>query len=238
MGNNFFKFKQFTINQDKTAMKVGTDGVLLGAYANAKSFNKILDVGTGTGLIALMCAQQNNKSNITGIEIDNDAYSQAKENVSNSKFNNIKIILSSLQDFEKNTKEKFDLIICNPPYFPENSYKSKNKQRALARHGNTLSYNELIKHSIMLMHTKSMLKIIIPNTEYQTVYNELCKNNIYINSLIKVRTTPYKQAKRLIIFASKNKQKLNTETIIIEQNGRHNYSNRYIELTKDYYLFL
>ena len=238
MGNNYFKFKQFTVYQDKTAMKVGTDGVLLGAYADAGNFNKILDVGTGTGLISLMMAQQNPKAEIIALEIDKDAYSQAFENVAKSKFNNIKVLNTSFQDFARNSNTKFDLIISNPPFFKHNSFLPAEKNRTIARHTNTLSPEELISFSSLLLNKKndSLIKIIYPFDLQADIENISLKNNLYVNHKIYIKTTPEKQAKRIVFFISHNKKQLQETELIIEQNGRHNYSEDYIELTKEYYL--
>ena len=239
MANTYFKFKQFTINQDKTAMKVGTDGVVLGAYAEADKYNKILDIGTGTGLIALMMAQQNNNAEIAAIEIDNDAYLQALENVEKSKFNNINVLNISLQDFyRKNNRTKFDLIISNPPFFDKKSLKSNDSKRALARHGEKLDYDTLISVSAkMLMPNNSMIKIILPYENLEEVSAIVSRENLFITKQININPTPHKSPKRVILFITCRQSGVKEiEYLTIEQNGRHKYSSHFRSLTEDYYL--
>jgi len=179
---------------------------LLGAYANVENTQKILDIGTGTGLIALMLAQRSN-AKITAIEIEKQASVQAKENVKQSKFKNqIEVINTSLQEYVKNTD--FDLIVSNPPYF-QNSFKAETNERTTARHTTELTYNELINKSEKLLAEKGKIYIIIPK---------------------------YEEQKRVIITFSKNESLLKQSELIIENNGRHNYSQRYIDLTKEFYL--
>ena len=147
MGKNSFQFKQFTINQDRCAMKVGTDGTLLGAWANApKGPCRILDIGTGTGLVALMMAQRYPESQVVGIDIDRDAIIQAQENVDASPFSERITIIN--EDATKiDDKEVFDAIVCNPPYFVD-SLTCPESQRTLARHTVTLTYEQLMKTHI------------------------------------------------------------------------------------------
>ncbi len=235
MANTYFKFKQFTINQEHCAMKVGTDGVLLGAYTDVKNATNILDIGTGSGLIALMLAQQT-KSKITAIEIDEQASKQAKENVKNSKFKTrIKIINISLQNFTKTYDKHFDLIVSNPPYF-QNSYKSNNNKRTTARHTTELSYNDLISNSEKLLSENGTVCIIIPKDEEQNLINIATKNNLFLTDILNIKPTPSKPSKRIIISFSRTKAQITKSELIIEDKGRHNYSDKYINLTKDFYL--
>ena len=144
-----FIFKQFKIQQDNTAMKVGTDGVLLGAWADSENATNILDIGTGTGLIALMLAQRNLKANITAIEIDEQASLQASENFNNSPWEiRLSIKNLKLQDFV--VEEKFDLIVSNPPFF-NNTFQANSSERNIARQTETLSFNELLKNTASLL---------------------------------------------------------------------------------------
>ena len=143
MPNSSFEFKQFTIKQDKCAMKVGTDAVLLGSWATANGSHLILDVGTGTGIIAMMLAQKT-IAHIDAIDIDELACIQAAQNVSESKFfGRVEVMHTSLQQYVKNAQKKYDLIITNPPYF-EQSLKSSDEQRSCARHADVLPFDELI----------------------------------------------------------------------------------------------
>ena len=146
MPNDYFQFKQFTIWQDQTAMKVGTDGVLLGAWSRAAQTGSILDIGTGTGLLALMMAQRTPaRVTIEGIEIAEKAYQQAKENIKNSPWHKrICLYHQSYQDFYSQYQKAFDLIITNPPFF-DNSLQGEQTDRNLARHSHSLSIQDLLQ---------------------------------------------------------------------------------------------
>ncbi|NJN77877.1 MAG: methyltransferase [Saprospiraceae bacterium] len=146
-----FRFKQFQIHQDKTAMKVGTDGVLLGAWADVLESESILDIGTGTGLIALIIAQRNQNAMVDAVEIDESSYEQAKQNFEESSWTKrLNIYQSSIQDYAKNCGKQYDLIVSNPPYFV-NSTKSKQEDKNQVRHTDSLSFEELIKSVNILL---------------------------------------------------------------------------------------
>ena len=157
-----FTFKQFHIEQDRCAMKVGTDGVLLGACAAGGK--RILDVGTGTGLIALMMAQRFPKAVIDAIDMDFSAVEQACENIAASPFSDrVHAYFSMLQEFQLEEKHiLYDAIVSNPPYF-QNSLKNPNKQRTMARHADSLSFRDLIRHSLRLLSPTGVLSVIIPS---------------------------------------------------------------------------
>lgn len=161
MGNPYFKFKQFTVHHDRCAMKVGMDGSLLGAWAGAELHpSRILDIGTGTGLIALMCAQRYPDAEITGIDIQSTCVNQAKENVANSPFSSrITIEVTPVQYF--NSSVRFDLIVCNPPFFNRSS-QSGQSDRDTARHDDNLSFPDLAKHAVRLLNKDGIFSLIIP----------------------------------------------------------------------------
>ena len=235
MANTYFKFKQFTINQDRCAMKVGTDGVLLGAYADVENAQNILDIGTGTGLIALMLAQRSS-AKITAIEIEEQASIQAKENVENSKFKTqVEVINTSLQEYVKSTNVKFDLIVSNPPYF-QNSFKAETDQRTTARHTTELTYRELINSSGKLLAEKGKICIIIPKDEEQNLIEIANSYSLFVTDILNIKPTPTKSPKRIILTFSRIEKQLTQSELIIEDKGRHNYSDKYIELTKEFYL--
>ena len=196
-----FTFKQFHIIDDHTAMKVGTDGVLLGAWA--KGGTRILDIGTGTGLIALMMAQRFPSAKIDAIEIDKDAYKDALFNVSQSPFSNrINIINSSVQDYKPYNEMQedglYDAIVCNPPYFI-NSLKNPLQQRTTARHTDTLSHQELIYHSKRLLKANGTLSVIIPSDNKDILEAEAIFNGLSILKITNIKTKSSKPAKRCLI---------------------------------------
>jgi tRNA1Val (adenine37-N6)-methyltransferase len=149
MSGQSFVFKQFIVKQNKCAMKVGTDAVLLGAWANLPPTGSVLDVGTGTGIIAMMAAQRSN-GNVDAIEIDIDAYIQAAENCANCKWQDrINVHHKSLQDYSAETNKKYDAIVSNPPYF-DNCLQAASESRTMARHTCTLKFEELLHGAISL----------------------------------------------------------------------------------------
>ena len=234
MPNNYFKFKQFIVFQDKCAMKVGTDGVLLGAWASANNPNNILDIGTGTGLISLMLAQRY-KANITAIDIDRDSFLQSTENLRNSpwadKLNSLQI---SLQEFAKTCNTKFDLIVSNPPYF-DNSLKSIDDKRTKARHTDTLSFSDLVTNAKKLLDKDGIFSVIIPS-ETEILFCNIAKNNnLFCIKKTYIKPTPNKPAKRILLQFSMIETKLIISELIVEIT-RHNYTVDYINLTKDFYL--
>ena len=235
MSNTYFKFKQFIINQNKTAMKVGVDGVLLGAWTNTNNAKSILDIGAGTGLLTLMLAQKS-QAKITSIELEKNAYLQAKENVEQSKWNNrIKMVNSSIQEYAKNSFERFDLIICNPPYFSE-SLRSKNEIRNLARHDNNLSVSDLLKCVQRLLSEKGRFTMIYPFQREGPLYNNAEEYGLYPNEVLEVKGTEQKPSNRVIVEFSFVNIGCNKQSLIVRDSATNDYTKEYKDITKDYYL--
>ncbi len=230
-----FKFKQFTIMQQLSAMKVGTDGVLLGAWANCTGTKNILDIGTGTGLIALMLAQRC-KAFIDAVEIDNAAYTEALLNVQNSPWpNRVNIINMPIQNYAHTCNKKYCLIVSNPPFF-ENSLICPDNQKTTARHTQNLTPDNLLLIVNMLLNNNGTFNVIIPATAYNTYINTAKTYNLFCNTVLWVVPTPATPAKRALISFSRKQTVIAQNQIIIEDKGRHGYSDEYIALTKDYYL--
>ncbi|MBP1593508.1 MAG: putative O-methyltransferase [Bacteroidetes bacterium] len=234
MPNPYFKFKQFTVWHDKCAMKVGTDGVLLGAWADVSNANSVLDIGAGTGLVALMIAQRCN-AEILAIEIDNNAAIQATGNKDMSPWGErISIIQADFKTFESNTK--FDVIVSNPPYF-SNSLLPPDIKRSTARHTNELSYYELFEGVAKLISPKGNFSLIIPADVIDKIVEIAAIFDLYpirqTNVLPKQDSLP----KRVLISFSNKKDVIfaKPNDLIIEL-ARHQYTPEYIELTKEYYL--
>ena len=213
-----FTFKQFHIEQDQCAMKVGTDGVLLGSWANGGEH--ILDIGTGTGLLALMMAQRFEKSLIDAIEIEENAYQQAVQNVAKSVFKSkINIIHSSLQNFAKSNINQYDSIICNPPYFV-NSLKNNKKSKTIARHNDTLPFNELISLAYKLLKTEGTLSLVLPVNIFPLIETEAVIYGFFLNRKISIKTTEKKQPKRVLVEYKKEPTQIETSTeYLLNQNG-------------------
>lgn len=236
MPNTYFKFKQFTIHQEKCAMKVGTDGVLLGTWANCEDSKKVLDIGTGTGLIALMIAQRSNAL-IDAVEIDENACIQANENFRNSKWSNrIQLIQNNFQEFAVQTNSTYDLIVSNPPYF-QNSMHTPSEQRTNARHNKELELHEIIDGAQRLLTEDGTLSIILPYIEGVMFIANAAEKGLYCVRQTNVIPKPKAPVKRLLLEFKRQKKAFVDQDLIIELDKRHEYSENYKNLTKDFYLF-
>jgi len=236
MPSTSFAFKQFSINQDKCAMKVGTDAVLLGAWVFPNGSKLILDIGTGTGVVALMLAQKTDAF-IDAIDIDTHAFNQASQNVSESKFaNQVSVIHSSLQEYSKIANKKYNLIVTNPPYF-EQSLKSSDEQRSFARHADVLPFEELIEGVIKLLDPKGKFCLILPTLEAEKFRVLAQKKGLFLSKLLRVKSKINKDTdKRHLMQFEFTPTEFSEKTIAIELDERHQYTDDYKQLTKDYYL--
>lgn len=234
MGKNSFQFKQFLINQERCAMKVGTDGVLLGAWASGG--NQILDIGTGTGLIALMMAQRYETATVTGIDIDADACEQAEDNVQNSPFaSRMRIIYTSVQNFHGG---QYDAIVSNPPYFA-NSLKCPSSQRNTARHTDTLSFDDLCTCTQQLLKPQGVFSIILPTQTICLFMEAAMKIGFRAKQLTHISTVEGKAPKRTLLSLTKQESDSPMLPTVKQHyltlpNGAR--SPWYDKLTKDFYL--
>lgn len=236
MSNPYFSFKKFTVFHDKCAMKVGVDGVTLGAWCNVGCAKKILDVGTGSGLIAMMLAQRCDAT-ITAIDVEEYCILQTKENVEKSPWKNqISVLYCSLQDFTKQSNEKFDLIVCNPPFFID-SLHSPSKERTTARHNNSLTHIDLIENSMQLLAENGRMCVILPVVEGNQLIEIAENNGLFCQRKVSVHPNQEKPAKRLLLEFGRFKCDLEESSLTIEQE-RHVYTSQYKELVKDFYLKL
>lgn len=233
MANPFFRFKQFTVWHDKCGMKIGTDGVLLGAWTDVSTARHILDVGTGTGLVALMLAQRTSAP-VLAIDIDEDAVWQAKENVASSPWSEqITCVQADYRLFEPSVR--FDLIVSNPPFFVH-SLKSPVDKRNIARHTDELSFAVLIEKSAQLLTPKGVLTLIIPTGEAENeVKKQAVQHGLHPFRQLYVCTKPDASPKRTLISFGFLACECQNDTIVIELE-RHVYSEAYKALTQDYYL--
>ena len=243
MSSPFFRFKQFTVWHDRCAMKVGTDGVLLGAWCPLPSKKprrvRVLDIGVGSGLIALMLAQRLHQRedlfSVLGIDIDCDAVEQSHINFQQSPWkDSLTSQACRLQDMQ--AEHAFDLIVSNPPYF-QDSLKNLNAQRATARHTDTLSYAELIAHSARLLQEDGILALVLPIEAEQEILTLAADHGLHPTDITYVHSKPSKPAKRLLIALSpiSDSRRPMTETMYIESENTPR-SDEYKELTKDFYL--
>tara|TARA_B100000900_G_C20585512_1_gene719370 strand:+ start:1390 stop:2094 length:705 start_codon:yes stop_codon:yes gene_type:complete len=231
-----FRFKHFSIRQNKTAMKVGTDTILFGSWLKLSINQKlILDVGTGTGLLALMMAQKSANIKITGLEIDQNAYHQAVDNSSLSPWKNrIRIIHTDARIWS--TYDKFDLIISNPPYF-SNSLTSNYISKRHARHQQSFSLSDLVDLWKKQGSNNSELSCILPVNEAEKLIALIDENGFFMKKYTKVKPKSTSNPNRImLLFVKENVSILKSELYIRNDDGT--YSDEYIELTKDYYLGL
>ena len=232
MSNNYFKFKQFTIEQEGCAMKVGTDGCLLGGWFNSADCKRVLDIGCGTGLIAIMAAQRSN-AQITGVEIDATAAERARQNVANSPWSErIEIIHSDILSFESH--EQFDAIVSNPPYFA-NSLKCDDNQRTLARHNDSLNSEAFFKKCASLLQKDGHISIIIPCDIMESWRLAAAGRQLHPTRITYIRTTPKKQPKRVLVEFSHNAVHCNESTLVLE-NSPGEYSEEAKKILRDFYL--
>jgi len=218
-------------------MKVGIDGVLLGVWASIGDTKNVLDIGTGTGLIALMLAQRSSAM-ITAIDIDQDAVYQAGENVLNSPWKDrVAAQRSSLQEFAANEATTFDLIVSNPPYFV-NSLKNPDKNRTTARHTDSLTHEELINDSLKLLSKAGRLCIILPVNEGMQCVDFAQSKGLFCSKLVKVFPKPGAVAKRLLLEFGFTQVDTMVSELMIETEDRHHYSTEFSVLAKDFYLKL
>ena len=232
-----FKFKQFIINQDRCAMKVGTDGVLLGAWVpiDNRPFS-VLDIGAGTGLIALMLAQRSSAEQIDALEIDEEAYEQAVDNFENSPWGDrLFCYHAGLDEFMEEPEDEYDLIVSNPPFYSED-YKSNDEQRDLARFQDALPFEDLVEAADLLLSENGVFAVIIPFSEEERFVALAKEFELYPIKITRVKGTPTAIIKRSLLAFSRNEgAKVIVDELIIEV-ARHDYTEDYVKLTKEFYL--
>lgn len=235
--NNYFQFKQFKIHQEKSAMKVNTDGVLLGAWINLDGAKTVLDVGAGTGLISLMVAQRSDAI-ITGIEIEKNAAEEAAQNVQNSHWKNrVSILHSSFQDFVSTTQIKYDVIVTNPPFF-SNSVKNTNPHLSLARHNHLLPFEDIIEGAKKLLVENGKLSLILPFDSAHEFIKKAWEENLFLTRLTEVKPFHEKQPNRSLMELGKQKLDLQKNQMSVFDGTRKDYSEEFKLLASDFYLKL
>ncbi|SFZ89567.1 tRNA1Val (adenine37-N6)-methyltransferase [Flaviramulus basaltis] len=236
MSKSPFAFKEFTINQDQCAMKIGTDGVLLGAWSSLeRNPFSILDIGAGTGVLSLMLAQRSHAELIDAIEIDDAAYEQCVDNFEQSHWGDrLFCYHASLEEFVDEIDDKYDLIICNPPFYSED-YKTKNSARDMARFQDAMPFEELVFGVSKLLSKNGIFSVIIPYKEENLFISLASKFNIFPNKILHLKGNSTSKIKRSLIEFSFSENTVKISELIIETE-RHKYTQDYINLTKDFYL--
>ena len=248
MGNDFFRFKQFTVRQGGAAMKVGVDSVLLGAWAEAGNAARILDAGAGTGLLALMMAQRYPDAIIDAVEIDRQAYLQACDNVINTPwYNRIRVTCDDFLDYADRCPFRYDLVISNPPYFTA-SLKPLDAKRDMARHNDSLPHRQLLAKSVDILHPDGVLAVVLPPVEATALIDEAATCGLFVKRTLHVKSLPSKPIYRILVELSKTYHHTcndrvversfpsDEKTLCIEKEDRSDFTDEYKHLTEDFYL--
>jgi len=232
-----FSFKQFSVKQDQCAMKIGTDSVLLGAWCpiNNNPFS-VLDIGAGTGILSLMIAQRSTAEQIDAIEIDENAYEQCVENFENSSWSDrLFCFHAGLDEFLEEPEDEYDLIISNPPFYSEN-YKTDKEQRDLARFQEAMPFEDLIEAADLLLSENGIFSVIIPFKEEEKFIDLCAEVELFPVKVTRVKGTPTTEIKRSLLAFKRYELSVLTADELIIETARHQYTEDYIALTKDFYL--
>lgn len=245
-----FKFKEFTVHQDRCAMKIGTDSVLLGAWVSIERFpNSILDIGAGTGVLSLMLAQRSAAVPIAigiidAIEIEDNAHEQCVENFEQSPWSDrLFCYHASLEEFTEEMESQYDLIISNPPFYsPSFAFGISSKEdkksetaREVARQNDAMPFRHLIESVSKLLSKEGLFSVIIPYSEEKNFIVLASKEHLFPNRILRVKGSPSSEIKRSLIEFSFYEYAVNAEELTIEK-ARHQYTEDYIQMTKDFYI--
>lgn len=233
MPNSWFRFKQFIINQDQCAHKVGTDGVLLGTWVRHFNPKKILDVGSGSGLISLMLAQRFPKAHITGIEKDQASFLQSQQNIQESSFKD-RVTISHNDFLSCDLKEHFDLIVSNPPFF-KGAHTSGKEERDNARHELSLPHHILVEKAKSVLTKEGIFSVILPSEEAQEFVTICESQGLFENYRTEIKGQPDAPIKRWLMEFSFEPNTLK-HTQLVLRDGEGNFSKAYKNLTQDFYL--
>lgn len=234
MSNSYFQFQQFTVWHDQCAMKVGTDGTLLGVWAPIQGARRILDIGTGTGLIALLCAQRQPDAWILALDVDKGAVAQARHNVQASPFaSRIEVVEADILQW--NDSQPYDLIVCNPPFFKD-SLVCPDVSRALARHNNSMPFDRLCRKAASLLSSCGQWALVLPADMCQTFVHLAVSEGLYLHRLTEVCTKEGKAAKRVLIsLGLQAPDQLDFQRLCV-LDAQGNRTLAYQQLTRDFYL--
>jgi tRNA1Val (adenine37-N6)-methyltransferase len=235
VSDSSFRFKQFTVQQDRCAMKVGTDGILLGAWANAVEPRRCLDIGTGTGLIALMLAQRFPNAPVDAIECEPGAARQAAENFDSSPWSHrLNLVEGQIQTFV--TSNRYDLIVSNPPWF-RRSLTADTAGRTLARHDVSLPTSELFAAAHRLLTTAGTICLIAPADDERHLLAVAREHGLFPTRTCDVIPRPGRSASRVLLAfePQASADSVKRETLIVETDVRHQYTEEYRQLTRDFY---
>lgn len=229
-----FAFKQFKVQQNNAAMKVSTDGIMLGAWADLTGVKHLLDIGTGTGLLALMCKQRNQTLSIDAVELDPKAVIDARQNILQSPWSDdIKVHECAIQTFK--SSQQFDVVISNPPYF-NHSLKGRDQHRNRARHTDGLSYTELLRAYTLHSHARSRLAVVLPSVEAQLFIQEAAQMGFHLHRHCEVQMTPTKPASRSLMEFTSRADATTIRSRLCVRDDAQCYTDDYIALCRAFYL--
>lgn len=232
-----FEFKQFTIEQDQCSMKVGTDGILLGAWADIEQNDQVLDIGTGTGLISLMLAQRAQNATVHSVEIDEKAWGQAKDNFKNSPFaTRLTAFHEPIQDYASRSRDSYDLIVSNPPFFSGGTF-SANQSRNDVRHTVKLPNGDLLSSTRRLLKPEGRFCVVLPLIEGLRLKERALTYGLYCTKLTEVVPKTGKAPNRVLMQFEKRENDL-VENSMNVWKDEDQYSETFVGMTKDFYLFL
>jgi tRNA1Val (adenine37-N6)-methyltransferase len=239
MANDYFRFKKFTVNQADCAMKVCTDSCLFGAYIEPEGTAKILDIGAGTGLLALMMAQKTSgKAAITAVELDAAAAEQARKNVAASDWSSsIKVIEQSIQEYAATAADKFDLIISNPPFFSK-QLKRATKAQNMAMHSDALSLEELVDCVSKLLGAEGKFAVLLPPEEAEVIREFASALRLSLQHRLKIFAVEEGRHLRTVAVFSFDNNIQPEESVITIKSKEGNYTEEFVALLKDFYLHL
>lgn len=231
-----FQFKQFTIAQDDCAMKVGTDGILLGAWADVTEADSILDIGTGTGLIAIMLAQRTATASIHAVEIDKPACAQAAANMENAPWSDrLKAILSPIQDFAKLSRQQYDLIVSNPPFFSGGTF-SSSQDKTSVRHTVKMPHGDLLIAVRSLLAKTGRFCVVLPKMEGMRFKEMAATYGFHCTKITEVKPLADKPVERLLIQFEREEKELVKDELVIQTGGANTWTEAFKELTGAFYL--
>lgn len=231
-----FQFKQFSIQQDRCTMKVGTDGILLGAWANARDAQRILDIGAGTGLIAIMLGQRNPNAQIHAVEIDEDSFWQAQENMQNAPWaGRLQVFHQSIQDFANTPVEPYELIVSNPPFFSGGTF-SFNQDRNSVRHTVKLPHGDMLRSVQKLLAKNGKFCVILPFVEGLRFQELATSFHFYCTRVTEVLPKAHKPVERLLMQFELESKAPQRDQLIIQHEGPNEWTEAFQDLTRDFYL--